>query len=151
MCIRDSDTFDSWRSMFAKTTSELELGRDGALAPKERLAQYRGLRQMARWTSEWADIVQTEDLGLPLPDLAGGERQIHEIEPDPELAEWIATEAVGRARSLKSGGVEPTVDNHLKLDHDVSAASFDWHGYACLLYTSPSPRDRTRSRMPSSA
>ena len=29
-----------------------------------------------------------------------------------------------------------------------------WYGaqtYACLLYTSPSPRDRTRSRMPSSA
>ena len=25
------------------------------------------------------------------------------------------------------------------------------HHYACLLYTSPSPRDRTRSRMPSSA
>ena len=25
-----------------------------------------------------------------------------------------------------------------------------WH-YVCLLYTSPSPRDRTRSRMPSSA
>ena len=25
------------------------------------------------------------------------------------------------------------------------------HGYDCLLYTSPSPRDRTRSRMPSSA
>ena len=25
------------------------------------------------------------------------------------------------------------------------------HAKACLLYTSPSPRDRTRSRMPSSA
>ena len=25
------------------------------------------------------------------------------------------------------------------------------HMYGCLLYTSPSPRDRTRSRMPSSA
>ena len=25
------------------------------------------------------------------------------------------------------------------------------YGYSCLLYTSPSPRDRTRSRMPSSA
>ena len=25
------------------------------------------------------------------------------------------------------------------------------HQYICLLYTSPSPRDRTRSRMPSSA
>ena len=46
------------------------------------------------------------------------------------LAEWITTEAVGRARALKSGGVDPTVDNHLKLDHDVTAASFDWHGYS---------------------
>ena len=28
----------------------------------------------------------------------------------------------------------------------------DWNEYRfCLLYTSPSPRDRTRSRMPSSA
>ena len=26
-----------------------------------------------------------------------------------------------------------------------------FEGYTCLLYTSPSPRDRTRSRMPSSA
>ena len=26
-----------------------------------------------------------------------------------------------------------------------------YHLYICLLYTSPSPRDRTRSRMPSSA
>ena len=25
------------------------------------------------------------------------------------------------------------------------------YAYTCLLYTSPSPRDRTRSRMPSSA
>ena len=28
---------------------------------------------------------------------------------------------------------------------------FSLQSYACLLYTSPSPRDRTRSRMPSSA
>ena len=27
----------------------------------------------------------------------------------------------------------------------------DYHGMFCLLYTSPSPRDRTRTRMPSSA
>ena len=36
---------------------------------------------------------------------------------------------------------------------DVYTAKFfeDCTGNACLLYTSPSPRDRTRSRMPSSA
>ena len=29
--------------------------------------------------------------------------------------------------------------------------NYGWRDYGCLLYTSPSPRDRTRSRMPSSA
>ena len=36
----------------------------------------------------------------------------------------------------------------------LRALSFDYtniNGHSCLLYTSPSPRDRTRSRMPSSA
>ena len=32
-----------------------------------------------------------------------------------------------------------------------SAAGEERHVVGCLLYTSPSPRDRTRSRMPSSA
>ena len=33
----------------------------------------------------------------------------------------------------------------IAIDHDAAATT------GCLLYTSPSPRDRTRSRMPSSA
>ena len=41
------------------------------------------------------------------------------------------------------------------IDHPEQAASMGQAGrayvLACLLYTSPSPRDRTRSRMPSSA
>ena len=32
-----------------------------------------------------------------------------------------------------------------------TATPFKTQSYNCLLYTSPSPRDRTRSRMPSSA
>ena len=36
------------------------------------------------------------------------------------------------------------------LDNEV-AASNKLYKEGCLLYTSPSPRDRTRSRMPSSA
>ena len=34
---------------------------------------------------------------------------------------------------------------------DLADRDFKGHSLACLLYTSPSPRDRTRSRMPSSA
>ena len=37
---------------------------------------------------------------------------------------------------------------HRPGDVDDGATQMD---YICLLYTSPSPRDRTRSRMPSSA
>ena len=43
-------------------------------------------------------------------------------------------------------------DGYLVLDRFVSDEWLDrlW-AVTCLLYTSPSPRDRTRSRMPSSA
>ena len=34
---------------------------------------------------------------------------------------------------------------------DMAEYDADTSKYTCLLYTSPSPRDRTRSRMPSSA
>ena len=42
------------------------------------------------------------------------------------------------------------VDLVVRNAHIVSMDG-DGHEYTCLLYTSPSPRDRTRSRMPSSA
>ena len=37
------------------------------------------------------------------------------------------------------------------LDLTVFPSYYEPWGYTCLLYTSPSPRDRTSSRMPSSA
>ena len=35
--------------------------------------------------------------------------------------------------------------------YDCVVLTQDWHPKGCLLYTSPSPRDATLSRMPSSA
>ena len=40
---------------------------------------------------------------------------------------------------------------HVYPTPDSTNAAKHVHIYYCLLYTSPSPRDRTRSRMPSSA
>ena len=60
----------------------------------------------------------------------------------------------GGGSADEGGGVGQTVnlrlwtpqnDAHNAADQTLIAA------YTCLLYTSPSPRDRTRSRMPSSA
>ena len=39
----------------------------------------------------------------------------------------------------------------LNIRRDLLSCGNIAHSIACLLYTSPSPRDRTRSRMPSSA
>ena len=81
-----------------------------------------------------------------------------------------------REESQQGGGEKRTLDQHKKgkltakerleilLDDSsfIEIDAFVRHGshdfdlekqrpYGCLLYTSPSPRDRTRSRMPSSA
>ena len=48
---------------------------------------------------------------------------------------------------LRSAGLDPTSC----YDRPSAAAAAGEEPYVCLLYTSPSPRDRTRSRMPSSA
>ena len=45
------------------------------------------------------------------------------------------------------------ITTHHRPDGDAMGSSLALYNYlkSCLLYTSPSPRDRTRSRMPSSA
>ena len=48
--------------------------------------------------------------------------------------------------------VSPGPKEIVKRLHTAFAdADVYYHTWTCLLYTSPSPRDRTRSRMPSSA
>ena len=61
------------------------------------------------------------------------------------------------ADTLPKDAVSPVPPNDADgVEHYMSSGFFgsyvDIEGvYSCLLYTSPSPRDRTRSRMPSSA
>ena len=45
----------------------------------------------------------------------------------------------------------PTREGTGRMDYIFVENPTPEHAYHCLLYTSPSPRDRTRSRMPSSA
>ena len=54
--------------------------------------------------------------------------------------------------ALPSGDIilQPLHADSSELDLYMADIRIDLH-HACLLYTSPSPRDRTRSRMPSSA
>ena len=57
--------------------------------------------------------------------------------------------ALGLIAYLKKVWINVKVENTMKsVDADIEKIHELWD---CLLYTSPSPRDRTRSRMPSSA
>ena len=83
-------------------------------------------------------------------------------EPDNAQAWlWLAGVAEGpeqrRAALERVIELDPTNEMAIKGLQAMNAASGSQSGAAtatmaaCLLYTSPSPRDRTRSRMPSSA
>ena len=56
-------------------------------------------------------------------------------------------------KNLKNTENEAQIIKKEDLDHHHNKGIYmrDDHCDCCLLYTSPSPRDRTRSRMPSSA
>ena len=65
-------------------------------------------------------------------------------------SEDIADEgSVTLRKGIRTGYLaqEPNFDNSLTIDELLKQSQTN----TCLLYTSPSPRDRTRSRMPSSA
>ena len=58
-------------------------------------------------------------------------------------------------KKFKQGNFKGAIDDKMKANAILKSKSCDEKIIAkyrdCLLYTSPSPRDRTRSRMPSSA
>ena len=68
--------------------------------------------------------------------------------PGPFTAPVIFWNDIKRTDEQKGFFGEVNVDLSDTMELTVGAR---WYDIACLLYTSPSPRDRTRSRMPSSA
>ena len=59
------------------------------------------------------------------------------------------TEILGTEYRDPPNAPDFTLEN--QYGEDVSLSDFDGKVVVCLLYTSPSPRDRQKSRMPSSA
>jgi len=64
------------------------------------------------------------------------------------LEEQGYSPTIYEASDRVGGRVKTDIIDGYQLDHGFQVLL---DAYPCLLYTSPSPRDRTRSRMPSSA
>ena len=62
----------------------------------------------------------------------------------------VSPQGLTPAAELALSTTDPFIDLY-SFDLDAGAGLVFPSGNVCLLYTSPSPRDRTRSRMPSSA
>ena len=67
------------------------------------------------------------------------------------MAETNGGKATGQALKEKLGQVGEKVQDSQTWAAIFRPGSIFRKGYTCLLYTSPSPRDRQKSRMPSSA
>ena len=75
------------------------------------------------------------------------------LRPDNDDApsrEWWLPMNAGRMRTISFAQISRNADREYAKFRKVASKLRPRSNY-CLLYTSPSPRDRTRSRMPSSA
>ena len=87
-------------------------------------------------------------------------KSAREIEQMKESGQILAGIHVALRDFIQPGITTHQIDQFVQErieKHGAVAAQIGYDGYqfatctSCLLYTSPSPRDRTRSRMPSSA
>ena len=79
-------------------------------------------------------------------------RVINHFKENTEVQNIDVMETAGFCRNCLSRWYkEEAKDLGIEITEDASKEIIYGMPYNCLLYTSPSPRDRTRSRMPSSA
>ena len=83
------------------------------------------------------------------PSTATEQKILGKLCKDEEFCKRLADWADIIRKTFYDGGIEEIISTR-RLVHIVKAYGI-FGDKACLLYTSPSPRDRTRSRMPSSA
>ena len=94
-----------------------------------------------------AELRKLRNEGLVSSDLTAGSRGAHLHLTD---LGWDRIRSDERSRAVEALPLPSGMDKFCILDKDGGNILIGLSSI-CLLYTSPSPRDRTRSRMPSSA
>lgn len=118
--------FDSWAANFGEVINSLERSPDGQNWRKvSRFANFINAPELITLYRSFADVQTAEDLDLPRPELATGERIIVSAKPCSELQYYIKTHIMNRVKAIKEGRVKPYEDNMLAVTSDMRKCSLD--------------------------
>ena len=117
--------FDDWASTFGEVVSSFELAPDGSgYRVQERFSKFNNIPELMNMFREVADIQTPDMLKLPVPDLKNNEYSIISSEPTQDIKEFIESLAK-RSKAIKEGGVNPKIDNMLKITNEGKKAALD--------------------------
>lgn len=114
--------FDAWASNFADITVGYELEATGTKFRKRtRFSKFNNLPELMNIVKSFADIRTSDMLNLPVPEV---EFKLETIEPSEIQKDYI--KSLGdRADEIKSGSVDPSVDNMLVVTNDGKNLALD--------------------------
>ena len=114
--------FDSWAAAFGETVTAIELSPEGTgYRAKTRFARFFNLPELISLFKESADIKTADMLNLPVPEA----EYINEVLKPSEIQQDMVSAFADRAEAVRSGLVEPTVDNMLKITNDGRKCALD--------------------------
>ena len=114
--------FDDWASNFGETVTAIELSPEGTgYRAKTRFAKFYNLPELMAAFKGAADIQTADMLGLPVPKANFHTEVIKPSEIQKEMIKGLAE----RAEKIHAGGVDPHVDNMLRITNDGRKLALD--------------------------
>ncbi len=115
---RGLEHFDAWAATFGEVIDTMEISPDGkSLRPRSRFARFTNLPELQQMFRAFSDVQTAEMLDLPRPRLQGGKPSVVAC-PMSEEQHELQDSLVKRYERLRSGGIDPRVDNALNITTD---------------------------------
>ncbi len=114
--------FDDWASDFGETITAIELSPEGSgYRAKTRFAKFFNLPELMATFKQVADIQTADMLHLPVPKANFHTEVIKPSELQQEMIRGLAE----RAEKIREGGVDPKIDNMLRITNDGRKLALD--------------------------
>lgn len=116
------DYFDGWAADFGETVTALEMSPSGqGYRARTRFAKFTNLPELMTLYRSFADVQTADMVKLDVPE---AERITVTLEPSEQTVQ-IAEEIAKRAEAIYNGGVDPHIDNMLKVTSDGKKLALD--------------------------